>query len=477
MTENEASTFADDDRISSLPDEILYEILERLRSPKQVAKAALLCKRWNHLWLSYPVLEFNHNECTIRSPSRSTMNSFIAAAKRKFSSSGLNSYIKSVRISSRDSAFIGATLDLIQNREPESIDMSLCSDSVIPTQLLNSSRLRTLELDFCELLEDQYKMINLRVIHLSRTSINNRVLKSVIAAAPLLEKLILMDLYSIQRVEVCNHANLKHLQIWNMFDHGQPIQIVVGALYSLETFSLHALHCLEIICFSELPSLKSVQIIDCFYLRHHAVNKLISKSPSLLSLRLVHIDEAKELKIESSSLQILELEWFRCSPKRVFRIDAPRLVNVHFSGYIDCLHAISHATNSFQAAQIRSSTFELSLHCYNIESHFCMELKELLRKVTPQFQFVQLQLQSISTDCDEVEDDSPTPVVERVKVKLNWGSIDHTFLYNMLWTCQPKYLSLYSCDVYTNIHPSIEVYPYIYICIVLRLSLVRFLTN
>ncbi|CAN1754037.1 F-box protein At1g60400 [Linum perenne] len=90
----------DDDRISSLPDEILHEILNRLCSRKQFAKAALLSKRWKHLWLSYPVLEFYRTDYAYGAPSRSTMDSFIAAATRKLSSSGLTSYIKSFRICS-----------------------------------------------------------------------------------------------------------------------------------------------------------------------------------------------------------------------------------------------------------------------------------------------------------------------------------------------------------------------------------------
>ncbi|CAN1180049.1 F-box/FBD/LRR-repeat protein At5g53840, partial [Linum perenne] len=470
----QASSKEKDDQISSLPDEILHEILDCLRSYKQAAKASLLSKRWNHLWLSHPILEFDHTNYFGNKPSKSTMNSFIAAAARKLSSSGL-SYVKSVRIVSRDSAFIEATLNLIRNVEPEEIDMNtdLCTELVIPTQLFNSSRvrtlklfgcklledqykminlrmihlsnvtidhrvlnsmiaaaplleeltlmaikyvkrldvhmslsresvsrLRTLELVDCKLLEDQYKMINLRVVHLSRVSIDHRVLNSMIAAAPLLEKLTLICLYSSSKsFEFCNHANLKHLKIQNItLDVPDSIQIEVRALQSLESLSLSSLHChdLEIICSSLLPSLKSLEIEYCHKLRGDVVNKLISKSPSLLSLRLSHIYEAKELKIESPTLEKLELDWYHWDPERVFRIDAPSLVHVRFRGHTHYLQEMSHAaTNSFQAAQIRSSTFELSLYCDYIQN--LEELKELLGKVTQQFQFVELQLLNINS--------------------------------------------------------------------------------
>ncbi|CAN1180097.1 F-box/FBD/LRR-repeat protein At5g53840 [Linum perenne] len=476
MTETEESFNGDaegdgseeaDDRISSLSDKILHQILDRVGSHKESAKTAILSKRWNHLWLSYPVLEFNHNDYTNRSPSRSTMNSFIAAARRKLSYYGLN-HIKSVRIVSFDSAFIGAIFDLIGNREPEEFHMSLSRESVIPTLLLNSSSsLRTLKLVGCKLLEDQYKMMNLRMIHFSNVNIDHRVLNSVIAGAPLLEKLILMAIKYVKRLEICKHANLKHLQITDLWN--DSIQIVVGALQSLESLSLRSLDChdLEMICSSLLPSLKSLEIEKCYDSTDHLVNKLISESPSLLSLRLVHMDKAKELKIESPTLEKLELEWCHWNPEGVLHIDTPSLVDVHIQGDISPLHAISRATNSFQAAQIRSSTFVLSLSCMAIGNRKFKELKEFLMKVTRQFQFVELQLHYFSEGLYEwyqVEDDSPTPVIERVEIKSyrQWELLDQIFLYKLLWSCHPKYFSL-DRDVYTNILPSLEVSLYIHI--------------
>ncbi|CAN1180126.1 F-box/FBD/LRR-repeat protein At3g52680 [Linum perenne] len=469
MKKKEASTIADgdsrnddDDRISSLPDEILLEILVRLRSPspKYVAKYASLSKRWKHLWLSYPVIEFDRNDYEYRSPSRSTMDSFIAAVGRKLSSSGLN-YIRSVRIVSLDYEFTESILDLIQNKEPEEIHLH-SRGSVIPTPLLNSSRLTTLKLVGCELSEqDQYmKMINVTLIHLSHVRIDNRVLSSMIAAAPLLEKLILECTGSSNSVEVCcNHANLKHLQISD-YRNGS-IQIVLGALQSLESLSLRLLSCnkLEMICSSLLPSLKSLEIYRCYKVTDHAVNELISKSPSLLSLRLVSRIRVNEMKIESPTLEKLELEWYGRDPQKkvMLYIDAPRLVNVHFTGDINCLNAIR-----LQAAEMSSCTFELSLKkCYPAANQFSMELKKLLRKVTLQFKFVELRVRYFEKGCigwDQVKKDSPTPVIELVEaVPYNHlERLDQTFLYNMLWSCHTKYFS-FRCDDYSKRLPSLKL--------------------
>ncbi|CAN1753975.1 hypothetical protein LINPERHAP1_LOCUS5336 [Linum perenne] len=344
--------------------------------------------------------------------------------------------------------------------------------SVIPTQLLNSSRLRTLKLADCKLLEDQYtKMINLQVIHLDSVSIDVRVLNSMIAAAPLLEKLTLICLYTSKSVEFCkcNHANLKHLQISKIIlvDVPDSIQIEVGAP-SLESLSLSLLKCGdEIICSSLLPSLKS---LHCCNLTDDVVRKLISKSPSLLSLHLISVNKVNELKIESPTLEKLELvriDWNR-QRKVLLHIDTPRLVNVYLRGHIDSLCGISDAINSFQAAQIRSATFELSLYCSYIQNRNIKELKEFLRKVTRQFQFVKLQFDFSEQGLivwDEVEENSPTPVIERVEVYSygqweplykRWG-VYRTVLDNVLWSCHPKYFSLHTSYADTDKLPSLEL--------------------
>ncbi|CAN1266298.1 Putative F-box/FBD/LRR-repeat protein At1g78840 [Linum perenne] len=371
----QSSSKEDDDQISSLPDEILHEILYRLCFSKQAAKASSLSKRWNPLWLSYPVLEFDYRDYSKHRPSRSTMDSFIAAARRKFSSSGLNRYIKSVRI--------------------------VCSKSV----------------EFCK----------------------------------------------------CNHANLKHLQISKIIlvDVPDSIQIEVGAP-SLESLSLSLLKCGdEIICSSLLPSLKS---LHCCNLTDDVVRKLISKSPSLLSLHLISVNKVNELKIESPTLEKLELvriDWNR-QRKVLLHIDTPRLVNVYLRGHIDSLCGISDAINSFQAAQIRSATFELSLYCSYIQNRNIKELKEFLRKVTRQFQFVKLQFDFSEQGLivwDEVEENSPTPVIERVEVYSygqweplykRWG-VYRTVLDNVLWSCHPKYFSLHTSYADTDKLPSLEL--------------------
>lgn len=48
----------EEDRISSLPDSLIYHILSFLYNFKCVARTSLLSKRWSHIWTSIPILDF-----------------------------------------------------------------------------------------------------------------------------------------------------------------------------------------------------------------------------------------------------------------------------------------------------------------------------------------------------------------------------------------------------------------------------------
>lgn len=54
--------FLKSDRLSSLPDSLLGDILTRLKSTKQSIKTGTLSKRWEHVWLQIPYIIINHDD-------------------------------------------------------------------------------------------------------------------------------------------------------------------------------------------------------------------------------------------------------------------------------------------------------------------------------------------------------------------------------------------------------------------------------
>ncbi|CAN1266604.1 hypothetical protein LINPERPRIM_LOCUS12616 [Linum perenne] len=380
------------DRISELPDNIIHEILERLKY-SQITLA--LSRRWMQIWLSYPILEFHCDDESFDYSAK--LKLFLAAAARKLSSSQ-HSRIKALRISSKCSDFIHDVLDLIVNREPEEIFVKYhwnLSYQLFPTQLINNPRLRILDLCCCKFWEFpdtnhlDMRMINLRVLRLEDFRIDDRPLNCLIAASPLLEELKLSHpMKRIWKLDICNNPNLKILQledctIWELIQ-------IAGTTKSLETMSLRFID-LDISP-SQLTSLKSLKINYAHKLTGEFINNMIANLPSLQSLNLYHIRKVKELEIRSNTLQQLKLDNLSPEMRLRIHIDAPRLVDVHYYGSVCWLPTITRSAN-LREAQLCTFTVYLYLGSTFVSKiDDFIELKDFLAKLSQQFRFDQLCL-------------------------------------------------------------------------------------
>ncbi|CAL5005200.1 unnamed protein product [Urochloa decumbens] len=59
LGEDQRRCSSGEDRISGLPDELLHDILVRLRSTRAAARTSLLSRRWRHVWAHLPELVLN----------------------------------------------------------------------------------------------------------------------------------------------------------------------------------------------------------------------------------------------------------------------------------------------------------------------------------------------------------------------------------------------------------------------------------
>ncbi|CAN1180174.1 hypothetical protein LINPERHAP2_LOCUS34615 [Linum perenne] len=435
------------DRISELPDEIIHEIMNRL---KYSQTTLALSRRWMQIWLSYPILEFHCDESFKYS---AKLKSFVAAAAIKLSSSSQHNRIKALRISSKCSDFIRDLLDLIVNREPEEIAVRGCWSLLTPilaTDLINNHKLRILDLEACKFWEYQdtnhldMRMINLRVLHLEHVSIGELLLNRLIAGSPLLEELnlsLLME--TIGRLHICSNPNLKILQLQNCIV--QEFIQIAGTTKSLERMSIQrSLIRGDLdISPSRLTSLKSLKIDNTYKLTDEDINNLIANSPSLQSLCLSYIGKIEELKIRSDTLQQLELK--HCLNRMRVYIDAPRLVDVHYHGWLHRLPAITRPAN-LREAQL--CTFIVSLNpdiSLFLMNNF-IKLKDILAKLRQQFRSVHLRFNLLTFSGDVVDFDhgSPIPMIDSVEFEFDFSTMHgkESLIDALFWSCHPRYFCL-----------------------------------
>ncbi|CAN0901545.1 hypothetical protein LINGRAHAP2_LOCUS21480 [Linum grandiflorum] len=318
-----------EDRISSLPDEIIHDILDRLRSPKRIAKLSFLSKRWNHLWLSYPILKLN--SCEFRWPMQSgdlfydrapiePLKAFAATLLRKLSHNRAAS-ITTVRISAASyrwgpkfcSGFLDDVLDLLASSSTHEIDFRFGHDCNldeldppdytaynVPQRLLQFQNLKVLKLAFCDfrLYGDEVTSDTndnnpfaglascLELLELDHVSFpNDGILNSIISGASRLKTLILYSVFGIGRFQVRNHPNLRVLKARRMV--GDIVEIT--GCRSLRTLKLFYWEKGELQV-SSTPNLKVLYIenTDCGppVITDKEFGKLIREFPSLKSVTL-----------------------------------------------------------------------------------------------------------------------------------------------------------------------------------------------
>ncbi|CAL1393546.1 unnamed protein product [Linum trigynum] len=322
------------DRISELPDEILHDILSRIKSQKFIGKATILSKRWANLWFSYPTLEFNGNDFK----SKETLKSFAAAAAKKFSSfqhqNNTDPDLSSVTIKFDISGWMGNyypdfcttilndLLGFVAENPPQEIYVTASNYSIPREFLLPSGgrlcRIKNLCLQNCNF--DRYANLftddnnsnpfdclrgSLKTLSLMSVKFpdGGRILNSMIAGASLLEELTVMFFRGVQRVQVRNLPNLKILK-----------------LYARDKvdFDIAWRHCpskdgpMEIVLTPDLTSVEIASSRACLSTKCD-VERLISECPVLVSpitstsdpaspvhdLKIVNNDMLKEVKLSS----------------------------------------------------------------------------------------------------------------------------------------------------------------------------------
>ncbi|CAN1123035.1 hypothetical protein LINPERHAP2_LOCUS1637 [Linum perenne] len=196
----------EEDRISSLPDEIIHQILARLRSPKQVAQFNTLSRRWPRILSSYSMLLSVIDVESISIQTDYTWKSYLD--------------------------FHDRILELASEFSPREMDISFgyhpSPAYEIPRGFFSQNgkqfiRLDVLKLKYCRFdlytdltanfscLDSSLKVLCLEVVVFP----NEGILHSIIHEASLLETLTLKKIIVTPdwKLQVRNHPNLKFLKV------------------------------------------------------------------------------------------------------------------------------------------------------------------------------------------------------------------------------------------------------------------------
>ncbi|CAN0839145.1 Putative F-box/LRR-repeat protein At5g02700 [Linum grandiflorum] len=446
------------DRISNLPDEVIHEILCRLRSPKQPAQLAILSKRWTHLWISYPVLELDIREWPIAMREKN-MKKFLTAAAKKFLDL---QQVPAVRLS-------------VQWRwdDPDLCDKLLGFVAKVTQELCLRFYLDVEYYIICQPLLNRFcnlKVVKLRCVHFpSGCSVRfgaslqvlslkfvkfpypggDGILNSMIeSASSSLETLTLSCISGIERLQIQDSPNLKTLKA-----------VIGNYLAAFKISGVESLKILHVpywndgrfeVLLAPNNNVKVLEIVLTEKVRcsDEELNKFILKFPRLESLKLfLHQSASEVLKINVNNHKLLrsirmtydQYEW----PK-VIEIDAPSRFSNFIFGTMGIYHFPTILVNKAGGCHEAASK-QVSVHC-RLPSNFDWDqLKQFLAK-SSQFRLT-LEF-SYYWECDTtyhtIEQGSNVPVIEQVILPEDLFDMSdpNAFIMNLLRCCHPKILSL-----------------------------------
>ncbi|CAN1123588.1 F-box/FBD/LRR-repeat protein At1g51370, partial [Linum perenne] len=456
---------SDEDRISELPDGVLHSIIHCLQSPDQEAQTIAISRRWETLWRSYPIVEFelykteNCNrdfqkfaEATIN---RFTRDSLLRMKILKISMDG----IIDEDTFALYSPLVEQLVDLASRRKAEevSINVTRCSKGsyrapyfLLPCTLLCDSAVKNLRFKGIELKwGNDHLPLSLKFllsIYMFDVVIEDeRILANLIASSPLLETMDLFGIPKLSKLQVSNVPKLRTLNI-NYCEDLKEIEITAPRL--------HFLHFSVFRCKIEItaPQLHLLEISDEEYgtLRVSDVAAVLSKLPSLKSL-IICYSKYKYNQQDSTTLRL-------SVPKleELTLINPYGLSNIHIDAGPDLtkfsVEYDESCPKQLQKCEINHAgacRWELYIgeeqHYYSIRPRLWFpQFKNFLVRF-PQFRTVyidRVEYSMITFDQNGVDNSVLPTAIDHLVIKGTMRSDGnfYTFLDGLLWACRPKFI-------------------------------------
>nr|XP_043636770.1 F-box/LRR-repeat protein 25-like [Erigeron canadensis] len=307
-----------EDRISSLPDLILDEILSRLDSTKYAIRTGTLSKRWQHLWLSASSLSFADHHMMKYSPSdythifinNRTLSDFYKCVDETLTQchhpqfKNLNKFCVRADYDNRFESHVDNWINFATSSNVQKLDLFLDTGNEVALYVLEddsffiNSHFTHLVLKGCILYYPSGRIAWKNLTHLTimNSILNQDLMDNILSGSPLLDTLALFDCYGYSWLDITSKT-LKNLEFYGYFcqeDENLDHIININAPY-ITSLSIKGTLLLWKILLRDVSSLVKAEL-DYIKMGHDETTPKEEKEEMLMRfiLRLHHV---KELKI------------------------------------------------------------------------------------------------------------------------------------------------------------------------------------
>ncbi|KAK1420397.1 hypothetical protein QVD17_21957 [Tagetes erecta] len=198
-----------EDRIGTLPDCLLLEILSRLPSTKDAIRTGTLSKRWKHLWTSVPNLIFVHHG---ENHPRSDFYSFVDKTLAQCCQLKLKKFIVSSSYDYRFESQVNNWIHHAIDCNVEELDLTLwnleCEAEFLLDQFFFvNSCFTDLTLSGC--IFNPTGVISwkkLRTLSISHGNLDEDLIENILSGCPVLETLVLDNCYGYRRLNIASKS-------------------------------------------------------------------------------------------------------------------------------------------------------------------------------------------------------------------------------------------------------------------------------
>ncbi|KAG7018303.1 putative F-box/LRR-repeat protein, partial [Cucurbita argyrosperma subsp. argyrosperma] len=327
------------DLISELPDPILQHILSFLPI-KQIVQTIILSKRWSHLWLTFPSLEFDTNFFRLELDLSKTEQSakkkrlqlidFVEQTLRQLKS--LRKFKLCVDFPWPSSAtvvdrWVGYVLENSVRELEIVVTVENGKRYNLPQSVLASQSLTVLTVGDCKLCPplDGFRLLGMKRVTLLGVFVEDEIVKRLVSNCRFIEHIELDSCLGLRSVWLCDTHELMTMKVHN---NSGLCELGIKAM-NLEAFEFSGQYqpcCIDI---SSCKNLKTL-ILTMVAITDDWFHDCIIEFPMLEMLALSYCHMLESLRISSSHLK----KFILCGCESVTRldIDAPCLLELEYSG-------------------------------------------------------------------------------------------------------------------------------------------------